>query len=457
MEDLSGRWLRCKEGLNNRLGEDDRAGWLQRMELIRLDREGAVFEGIPNSYLKNRILERFLPLLRESLQAEFTDLDLPDNLAVTLHVSDPLAEEPEIFPSADSARAQKPEPEFLLDPKFRFDTFLEGQENQLPLKFAREVIEAPGTRYNPLFLVGGVGTGKTHLLQAMARQLKEADPQGRILYLTSETFTNEVITGIRTRQMAGVRERFRSARALLLDDVDFIKVSGRAQEELLHTFDAIKAKGAQLVFSAGVFPREITSLDPTLRSRMEAGLVVELHPMDTEARMKLILRLAGESSLPLSQDMARLLATRITTGARQIEGALVRLAAYSSMGSHPLNLDFLLRTASPFFDRDPAQAGIPISDDLVLGTVADHFGLTMKILRSRDNSAKVSKARRVAAYLLRELGGLSLPEIGAALGNRTHSTIIQSLKTLGREMEENFHYRQAIQQLRDDLIVSARS
>lgn len=487
MERVSERWTRCKELLRHRLNEEDAATWLPHLELASLSPGKAVFHGVPNIFFKKRIEGRFAPLMRECLAEAFEAPPLAEELALELCVGPlPAAgagpEGLEAVVAGESAqrdwpgngetdgqtvpignwrREEQPRPggaepgggEAGTDGKneFAFASCIEGEANTAALALARRVAEAPGGRYNPFYLAGGVGLGKTHLLRVIAAEVARARPGARVVYRTAEAFTNDVLDGIRRKRMAAVRELYRGAELLLLDDVQFLQVSQRSQQELLHTFDALLAAGKQVVFSADRFPGELTAMDITLRTRMEMGLVAELTPPDSKMRLAMLRARAPRHGLHLPEESALLLAEKITSGFRQLEGALVRLAAYASLSGEAVTAEFVAETAAPFFEEAPEPPGLPVSGDVVLGRVCDHFGITMKALRSRGRTAHLAKARRVAAYLLREAGGLSYPEIGAALGDRTHSTMVYALGTVRTEMKEDPFFRAAVHRMQRSL------
>ena len=470
---LADRWKHCKEIIQHRLNQEDAAAWLPALELTSISPEKAVLSGIPNPFFKNRIGHQFAPLLRQCLAESFGQTRFEEDFQLELRIGKAgpgrgrgggaTAAAGEAVPAGNVAAAQEPEangdmmaggvsrPE-TADARFSFDTFVEGPSNRLALKLARDVAAHPGGRRNPLFIVAGVGLGKTHLLRAIAHEAKRRSPQPRVIYRTAEEFTNEVVDGIRQKRMKALRNRYRTVDMLLLDDVEFLLVSVKAQEELLHTFDAVQSAGGQLVFGSNRFPAALEGLNPTLLSRLEAGLATELGEPEQELRLGMLKMKARAEGVPLSAEAAQLLVRRISTGFRRLEGALVRLAAYASMLAEPITPDFVNKVAEPLFDPEPlASPGLPVAGDLVLGRVCDHFGITMKTLRSRERTARIARARGVAVYLLREAGALSYPEIGAALGGRSHSTILHAMRKIERELAADPHYRRAVNGLLADL------
>lgn len=458
---LAEQWKHCKDLIQDGLGDEDARSWLPSLELASISEKKAVLSGIPNAFFRSRIHSRFAPLLRASLAQCFAHTPLDDDFRVELRVGKGEGE--------DSARgggeppgtagagargrtAERPGAPFAAaGAQYSFDDFVEAPSNRLALGAARAVAAGGGKGYNPLFLVAGTGMGKTHLLRAIAATAAANMPQGRIVYQTAEEFTNDMVEGIRRKRMNSVRRQYRTADMLLLDGVDFLQVSERSQEELLHTFDAVHGAGGRLVFSADRLPAAMTALHPTLRSRFQMGLVTEIAPAEHELRVRLLLTKARAQDIALTEEMADTLARRITSGIRPLEGALVRLLAYSSMLHEPITPEFMCRVAEPFFDREPEPQGLPVASESVFVRVCDRYEVTMKTLRSRDRSSNVARARRVAAYLLRELSTLSFPEIGTALGGRTHSTVIHAINNVRAELDSDPQFRHAMMKLRHEL------
>ena len=437
------------------LNEDDANTWLAPLKLDAIGPKRAVISGIPNAFFKSRIKFQFAPLLKQCLARSFAYASLDDDFELELRIgastggnSPRTASIPAAGPGDESRRAtqaDRPAQGSL------FADFIAAPSNSLALRAARDVALAPGREYNPLFICAAMGMGKTHLLRAIASEAARHNPELQIVYQTAEAFTNDLVDGIRLKRTKSVRQRYRTAEILLLDGVDFLQVSQRSQEELLHTFDEVRAAGGQLVFSADRLPGALTGLNPGLRTRLQTGLVVEIGLLDREQRMRVLKAKADAQGIALTDEMVRMLAERITSGIRPLEGALVRLVTYASMYDEAITEEFVQRVAEPFFDQQPKPAGLPVGSAAVFATVCNRFDVTLKTLRSRERTAHVSRARRVAAYLLRELGTLSYPEIGAALGGRTHSTVIHAIGRVHEELDADPQFRHVIMKVRHEL------
>jgi chromosomal replication initiator protein len=303
--------------------------------------------------------------------------------------------------------------------------------------------------------VGESGLGKTHLLQAIAAGLREQtgpDPDAPVLYVTGEDFKNAVLDGITHKRMPALRERYRRAGALLLDDLDFLLISPKAQEELLHTFDVLHREGRQLVFAAQRFPRALAGLNEALRSRLEMGLIAELAPPDATARRTLVQRRAAAAGLRLPEEVTELLARRITRNLRRLEGAVVRLGAYAALHGGAITPEFAAQYAAPFFDAEPGKGRRLVQQETIVERVAERFGITVRHLKGRGRSPTQAAARRIAVHLLKELGEFSYSEIGALLGNRSHSTMVHAHQTLRADLARDEQLQGLVNQLARSLV-----
>ena len=456
--DQTERWTRCLAELLGRVDNDDRVG-LATLTLMAISPQRVVLGGVADSFWRGRIRRRFLPLLRELLAAHFAELALPPAVPVDLRIGTaaPAREAATVPtrrtppPAEDLAQLALPmdgagtDGPAGLDPRLCFDTFQESAANRSALAFARTVSEAPGTRYNPLVLIGEPGHGKTHLLHAIANAyLTRQVP--RLVCTTAEDFANALWEGIRRKRMNTVRERFRQADALLLDSVEFLSVSPRAQEELVHTIDAVRARGGQIVFTVDRFPSGLTAFSAALRSRLEMGLTAEVGPLDSQTRLALVRARAEADGVALDEETMALLAERITSSARKLEGAVVRIGAYAALTEQAITPAFATSLLAPLFDTEPL-ARPPVTSQQIIARVCEHTGIKPDALRSRGRGGQVVRARRIVVYLLRRAAGLSYGDIGLLLGNRSHSTVIQAERGLRADLEREPVLRQFVERL----------
>ena len=460
------QWNHCKAVLRRKLEPEDAVAWLPGLKLVHLSRDKAVLTGIPNTFLKKRLLRQFQPLLRETIAANFNDIEFEAGFSLELRVglnadwndTSERADQKDTNSSGASTSAgpiaagadSKLEATDRLSSHQTLETFQCGTENKSVWEMAKAVAERPGSRYNPFFLVGAVGLGKTHLLQGIARAVAVRYPHWRVVYRDAECYMNDGLEGIRERKMRGVRETYREADFLLIDGVSILSVSAKAQEELLHTFDALFKAGRQIVMASERYPRTIAGLNPALRSRLETGLIAELRPPGLDTRLAIVTAKAARDNISIEDESLRLLAERISLGPRRLEGALVRLAAYASMMQQPITTAFTAEFAAPFFDQEPQGLSLA-SGKVVMEAVCLHFGFTLRKLRSRDRSRQLDLARQVSMLLTREATPLSYGEIGAMLGGRTHATVIQGIRSLNGRLERSTDHQRTVSEIRDAL------
>lgn len=459
---LGKQWNRCKDTLREALEPEDASSWLPGLQLADLTPERAVLAGIPNEFFHKRIRARFEPLLRRSIVQAFPEVALGEGFRLELQVGSAETEGVEADPAPETAAgrfgsngsdasgaAGGSATQGSVHPSFA--TFQHGTETRAAWEFARQTAAEPGRRFNPLFLYGAAGLGKSHLLGAIARAVAERHPEWRIVHRSAEEMTVDVVDGIRTRRMPAVRETYRGADLLLIDDLHFLEVSGKTQGELLHTFDALHATGKQLVFAAQRPPMSLLGLEATLRSRLEMGLIAELLPPGPETRLRILEAFAERNGLALGAATLQVLAERIGGNPRRLEGALVRIEAYASMTAAPLTAEFALSLAEPFFDRDPRKQAAPVPDKAVIQAVCQELQVTQRQLRSRERSAKKDHARRLAMYLLRERSGLSYSDIGRTMGFRAHSTVSKAVEAVRAQRSGNGDLRRDLERIEQTL------
>ncbi len=311
-----------------------------------------------------------------------------------------------------------------LNPRYTFDTFIVGPSNQFAHAAARAVAESPSRSYNPLFIYGGVGLGKTHLMHAIGHHVLRNGRGLRLTYISSERFMNEMINALRYERILDFRERYRSVDVLLVDDIQFVSGKEGTQTEFFHTFNALYDAQKQIVLSSDRPPNEIPALEERLRSRFEWGLTTDIQPADLETRVAILKRKADSESVPLPNDVAMFIAGRIKSNIRELEGSLIKLVAYASLTGQMLSLDLarhVLRGSSE-------QADAVVSIESIQRFVTEHYQLKTGDLKSRNNAKSVALPRQVAMYLCKALTAASLPEIGRSFGGKHHSTVIHSLK-----------------------------
>lgn len=330
------------------------------------------------------------------------------------------------------------------NPKSTFDTFVVGSSNRFAHAASLAVAEAPGVAYNPLFLYGGVGLGKTHLMHAIGHFIQEHFPNMRLLYLPSEMFTNELVIAIKNNKNVEFRSRFRNVDVLMLDDIQFIAGRDSTQEEFFHTFNALHSAGKQIIISSDKPPREIARLEERLRSRFEWGLVADIQKPDFDTRVAILRKKADNEGIEISYEMLEQIAGRIESNIRELEGSLTRVSAYARLNHCEINEEVIAHALKDIaVVRDPKR----ITPDVIIDCVAEYYGLSAAQVRGDSRKKEIAQARHMAVYLTREMTGLSLPRIGDAFG-RDHSTIINSCDKITKQLSSSEETKAAVADLK---------
>ncbi|HET7151145.1 MAG TPA: chromosomal replication initiator protein DnaA, partial [Candidatus Acidoferrum sp.] len=326
-------------------------------------------------------------------------------------------------------KAEQPRLEFetgSLKPEYTFDTFVVGGSNQFAHAAAEAAAERPGRAYNPLFLYGGVGMGKTHLMHAIGHTIKKRNPAMRLSYVSAEKFTIEVINSLRFDRMISFRERFHTVDVLLVDDIQFIAGKERTQEEFFHTFNALYEQQKQIVISSDCLPKDINSIEERLRSRFEWGLIADIQPPDLETKIAILQKKAENERFQLPGDVAEYIARAIKSNVRELEGALTRLMAYASLTGATVSL----ATAQQVLRNIIASQEKRVTIDLIQKRVSEHFELREQDLKMRSNTRAIAFPRQVAMYIVKQLTTASLPEIGRQFGGKHHTTVLHSINKI---------------------------
>ena len=310
-----------------------------------------------------------------------------------------------------------------LNPRYTFDAFVIGSGNQFAHAACQAVAERPSKAYNPLFLYGGVGMGKTHLMQAIGQEIKQRSPESAICYISSDKFTNDMINSIRYEKMATFRDKFRNVDVLLIDDIQFITQKERTQEEFFHTFNALHDSMKQIVIASDRPPKELAEIEDRLRSRFEWGLIADIQPPDLETKVAILQKKAEQEKVTLPTDVALFIASNIRSNVRELEGALIRLVAHSSLIGAEITLPYTQQVLKNFIDSQARKVTI----ESIQKTVAEQFGLRLVEIKAKNNSRSIVYPRQIAMYLAKHLTEASLPEIGRQFGGKHHTTVLHSV------------------------------
>lgn len=335
-----------------------------------------------------------------------------------------------------------------LNPKYTFDKFVVGSSNQFAHAASLGAADTPGKTYNPLFIYGGVGLGKTHLMHAIGHAIKQRDRHMRVSYVTSEKFMNELINAIRYDSTHAFREKYRSIDVLLMDDVQFLAGKERTQEEFFHTFNALHNEQKQIVISSDCPPREIPTLQERLHSRFEWGLIADIEPPDLETKVAILKRKADLDGVELPDDIAIYIANKIRSNVRELEGSLVRLVAISSLRGMPISKMLAQDAMKNVIDSERPEG---LTMERIAKTVASHYKLTIEELKSKNNSRAIAVPRQVAMYLCKRLTNHSYPEIGREFGGKHHTTVMHSFEKIDGLVSENRDFHKTVSELIDSL------
>ena len=324
-----------------------------------------------------------------------------------------------------------------LNPRYTFDAFVIGNGNQFARAASLAVAERPSKAYNPLFLYGGVGMGKTHLMQAIGHEVKRRQPMASICYVSAEKFTNEMINSIRNDRMTSFRDRFRTVDVLLIDDIQFISQKERTQEEFFHTFNALHEGMKQIVIASDRPPKELAEIEDRLRSRFEWGLIADIQPPDLETKVAILLKKAESEQVQLPTDVALFVASNVRTNVRELEGALVRLIAWCQVNRMEITLATTQQCLKQFIDLQVRK----ITIEAIQRAVAEQFGMRVSDLKQKNNSRNVVVPRQIAMYLAKQMTEASLPEIGRQFGNKHHTTVMHSIGKIDelRRTDKDLH------------------
>jgi chromosomal replication initiator protein len=394
---------------------------------------------VPNPLFKDWLMKHYSVVLAESL-AEVRRADakvqfVPDGSAET--VEGAAVEVTSPGPNADEPPTGGPTTPGGLNPRYTFDTFVVGPSNQFAHAACRAVAEAPSRSYNPMFIYGGVGLGKTHLMHAVGHYVLGHDPGLKLTYISSERFMNEMINAVRYDRILEFRERYRSVDVLLVDDIQFVSGKEGTQTEFFHTFNALYDAQKQIVLSSDRPPHEIPALEERLRSRFEWGLIADIQPPDLETKVAILKKKAENEVVPLPDNVAIYIAGRIKSNVRELEGSLVRLIAYASLTGSEISLELAQEVLKNVLDQDEKAVTI----ESIQKFVSDYYQLKVSELKSRNNSKSIAMPRQIAMYLCKNLTHSSLPEIGRSFGGKHHSTVIHSIKKVDdmRRRDGNFN------------------
>ena len=446
MEDLEELWAEVLVNIEKRISRPSFQTWVKSTKLLAYEGE-TVTIAAPNTFAKEWLESHYVHLIT-GLLSELTGEDrliqfvVPEDMAETDFMIPKPAEKPIEIERAIPKSG-------MLNSKYTFDTFVIGSGNRFAHAASLAVAEAPAKAYNPLFIYGGVGLGKTHLMHAIGHYVLDQNPNAKVVYLTSEKFTNEFINSIRDNKAVEFRDKYRSVDVLLIDDIQFLAGKEQTQEEFFHTFNTLHQESKQIVISSDRPPKEIPTLEDRLRSRFEWGLITDIAPPDLETRIAILRKKAkADGLMDIPNEVMTHIANEIDSNIRELEGALIRVVAYSSLVNSDITMDLAAEALKDILPNARPRK-VTILD--IQKTVGAHFNMRLEDFAAKKRTRAVAFPRQIAMYLSRELTDFSLPKIGTEFGGRDHSTVIHAHEKISTMLKDDKVIQQDIQDIKNKL------
>ncbi len=454
--DLAEIWAKCQDKFKESANEKIFNAWIR--PIIPLEVTDNYFKvAVKSDFFKNFLEDNYASVLEGILSGIMGKnikllIETIDNgVSCVAEAQEPYPQHPqktqqqELFPEKTSEQEID---ESNLNPKFVFETFVIGNSNRFAHAAAKAVANNPAHAYNPLFLYGGVGLGKTHLMHAIGNRIKQNNPSMKVLYTTSEKFTNEIINSIQNKTTEAFRQKYRNIDCLIIDDIQFLKGKEQTQVEFFHTFNALKDANKQIIISSDRSPREIETLEDRLRSRFDQGLTADIQPPDLETRMAILRTKAESDHIQLPNDVITLLATNISTNIREIEGAYTKIVAYTSLMDMPITVETAQKVLTDMGNSVKTRV---ITFEGIIKVVAEHYNIKQEELFNKKRTQNIAYPRQIAMYLCRELADLSYPKIGELFGGRDHTTVIHAYEKISKAKSTSLNLQTELQKMIDIL------
>lgn len=447
--DLAEIWVKCTDKFKESANEKIFDVWIK--PIIPLEVTDTYYKvAVKNSFFKTMLEENYANLIEgilsnimgKNIKLIIETMESEASLSEELLEPRPTKTQQQQLFTEKTAEQQIDESN--LNPKFVFETFVIGNSNRFAHAAAQAVANNPAHAYNPLFLYGGVGLGKTHLMHAIGNRIKQNNPGMKVLYTTSEKFTNEIINSIQNKNTEAFRQKYRNIDCLIIDDIQFLKGKEQTQVEFFHTFNALKDANKQIIISSDRPPREIETLEDRLRSRFDQGLTADIQPPDLETRMAILRTKALSDNIQMPNDVITLLATNIATNIREIEGAYTKIVAYTSLMDMPITMETAQKVLSDMGNTVKTRT---ITFEGITKVVAEHYNIKQDELFNKKRTQNIAHPRQVAMYLCRELADLSYPKIGELFGGRDHTTVIHAYEKISKNKNTNLALQKELQEM----------
>ena len=454
---LDKTWSKTLDILSSELSKPTFETWLKSTYLAHFN-DNVMIVSVPNEFAKEWLKSRYYNIIKNTLELIVNkDIELhfflPSEIEAYINDNEKMwVKEEYIYTNPDD----KISPGYnnnnsilsFLNPKYQFDSFVIGDSNRFAHAAALAVAEAPAKSYNPLFIYGGVGLGKTHLMHAIGHKAFSAYSNHVILYVSSETFTNELIKSIRDDKTVEFRNKYRNIDVLLIDDIQFLAGKERTQEEFFHTFNSLYEANKQIIISSDRPPKEIPTLEDRLRSRFEWGLITDIQPPDLETRIAILSKKARQEKIDIPDEALLFIAKKIKSNIRELEGALCRIAAYASFEGKKIDAELVEKTLQNIFATDKTKK---ITINLIQETVAQHFKVKVNEMKGKKRTKEIAYPRHIAMYLCRSLTENSLPAVGQEFGGRDHTTVLHAQEKIENELKNNPELQECIKKLTESL------
>ncbi len=445
--DLTSLWEKTLNIIKGEMSEVSFNTWIKSCNPISIS-SNTIKISVPNSFTQDILEKRYKDLVINSIEAacskSYNIEFILESDILEAEEKEKEKEENKVKGNEKSSVTVNDEMSSTLNPKYTFDSFVVGNSNRFAHAASLAVAEAPAKAYNPLFIYGGVGLGKTHLMHAIGHYVLQGNPNAKVVYVSSEKFTNELINAIKDDRNVEFRNKYRNVDILLIDDIQFIAGKERTQEEFFHTFNELHDANKQIILSSDRPPKEIPTLEDRLRSRFEWGLIADIQAPDFETRMAILKKKADVENLSVPNEVMVYIATKIKSNIRELEGALIRIVAYSSLTNRPITVDLATEALKDIISSKQNQS---VTIDIIQDVVSAYFNLRVEDLKSQRRTRNIAHPRQIAMYLSRKLTDMSLPKIGEEFGGRDHSTVIHAYEKISDNLTKDESLQHTINDL----------
>jgi chromosomal replication initiator protein len=444
-------WDKATKIIQEKVPRHNYDTWIKPIKIVAME-DNCVHLAVPNKFFKDWLMDNYLSMIKNTLHGV---------IGINVDINFTLSKDKEKKPEAAALPFEQDQNHHktsqvtrnknisFLNSNYTFDRFVVGPSNQFAHAASIAVAKQPAKNYNPLFIYGGSGLGKTHLLNAIGLMTAASHPELNVMYVSAEAFMNEMINSIRYDRMPKFREKYRNIGSLLIDDIQFLAGKDRTQEEFFHTFNTLHDSGKQIVVTSDKFPKDIPNLEGRLRSRFEWGLIADIQPPEMETKIAIIEKKMQENKIDLSPAVAQYIASHVESNIRELEGFLVRISAYSSLTNRKIDLDLVREVLKKLVKHNNKE---DVSVEEIIKVVANRMNVKIADIKAHNKNKNLVLARQISMYLARKLTNFSFPDIGQKVGGRDHSTVIYANKKISQTIDSDVNLKKMIQDLEDSII-----